>query len=235
MRMLEHSQDPEFWVDFLKKIHGFGIKTLHSSIEYDSFPLLCETLRRLKDVNINFTHVIKLAEPSFDDNAFSKDRFLYKLETYRKMLKCDSIDTVQWMWRSSLEEDQQRINDFKETQSVISEAFAQGRLISTNIMCFPYSKKFAHECVKSDISDGLVIYWNPLEQEYLDIIMHCHSVGKNVYSIRPFAGGKVKIATNELLDFTFQQKGIHATILTATKPEHINCIMNYINNYEKIL
>ncbi len=237
MRMLEHSSESHFWEGFFIRLKDNGIGIIHSSIEYESFPMLCEVLRRLKQRNITFKHVVKLAEPSFDDDGFSPERLHYKIETYKRLLGSNSIHTIQWMWRKDLDNDCRRIEEFHRNQSIFIESFAteknQDNII--NVMCFPYSTQFADTILDASVIDGLIVYCNPNEQEYNSSLEKCRILEKQVYTLRPFQTGKISKTTKELLDFSFQPSSVVATILTATKDENILSVFDYIRDYEKTI
>ena len=48
MRMLEHSDKPNFWIKFFEKLYLSGVRHLHSSYEYESFSLLSQSLKLLE-------------------------------------------------------------------------------------------------------------------------------------------------------------------------------------------
>ena len=85
MRMHETGNTPSALAKFLVAIHERGVRSLHSSFEYDSFPLLCETLKELNrnSSSCKFRHVVKLAEPTFNESGFNATRLQDRLERYR--------------------------------------------------------------------------------------------------------------------------------------------------------
>jgi aryl-alcohol dehydrogenase-like predicted oxidoreductase len=231
MRMLAHTQEPAFWVDFFRDLHQRGINTLHSSLEYDSFPLLCEVLRRLRKDGITFRHMVKLAEPSFADTDFSPNRLLAKLQAYQHLLGTDCIHHVQWMWRSDLQHETNRVVTFTQQHADIHSAFAH--LKSTGqaqqITCFPYTPGFADATLAIPSLDGLTVYWNPQEQDYLPQMQACVQHRKQVYTLRPFGAGQLHNTTSaELLDFTFHTQLVTATVFTATRPAHLDQVLAHM-------
>jgi hypothetical protein len=64
-------------------------------MKYNSFPLLCEVLRRLREDVITFHNMVKFAELSFDKLGFSEEKLSAKLRLYQQMLGTDCIDNVQ--------------------------------------------------------------------------------------------------------------------------------------------
>ena len=232
MRMLAHSQDISFWVDFLRSMHQQGIRVLHTSVEYDSFPLLCEVLRRLRKDGIAFRHMVKLAEPSFDEPDFSTDRLLTKLHVYQQLLGTECIENVQWMWRSNLKNLIRRMDRFSQALSAIDTCLLELKSAGhiNKVVCFPYTPDFANIAIRLPNLDGLAVYWNPDEQDYLSQMTAYVQNGKQVYTLRPFSAGKFKQATCEqLLDFTFDTDLVTGTILTASQTPHIKHVLTYLH------
>jgi hypothetical protein len=114
MRMAEEKGDVSYWSGLLREIYYAGVNTLHSSTEYDSFPLLQAVLQNVSraDPAVRFKHLVKLAEPHFTDAGYVSSRLFNKVEEYREKLNVNKLDAIQWMWRSNLP-DEQRIQEFK--------------------------------------------------------------------------------------------------------------------------
>ena len=223
MRMLEHSEDVLFWETFLENLHNKGITHLHSSIEYSSFSLLSEVLRRLSKKNIIFNHIVKLAEPSFHENGFFKERFLVKLDTYERLL-FGPIVSIQWMWRSELE-DKVRIKSFLEEIGKVEQIAKEYPLY-----CFPYSQAFAKEAIKINSLNGLVLYWNKKEVEYEGIIKSTYNFNMSTIVLRPFhAGNSGDVNTFQALNFCKGIDNLKYIVFTATKENHLNKAFQFFN------
>ena len=81
---------------FLDYAHQKGIKQLHVSSEYNSYPLLLKSLKR---INKKFKFIVKLAEPSDINKKFNLRSFKSKLKKYSNDLGKRNIHTLQWVDR----------------------------------------------------------------------------------------------------------------------------------------
>lgn len=214
--MLEHSNDPEFWTNFLEKLYSMGVRHIHSSNEYESFPLLTKCLQRLCEKGIIFEHIVKLAEPSFHESEFSEDRFVSKIDLYNQVLP-GQIRTIQWMWRSERSDDF-RIENFLKQKESVDIAFKK-----YNVCCFPYSTEFAEEAINLKNLNGLVIYWNKNEEDYLKSAIRACKNKKVNYILRPFGAGNTGgLASSKMLNHCKGVPCLEGIIFTATKDEHLN-------------
>lgn len=238
MRMLEKSRSISDWADFLREIHQAGIRTLHSSDEYESFPLLCEALSTLRRENpgLVFRHVVKLAEPSFDDRAFSQQRLTQKLEGYRLALGVRQLSVVQWMWRADLTNESKRQSDFHSEAAKLEAAFTEVRAqgLVDEVVCFPYTPGFALRALEFDWLDGLAVYRNPNEPEYNDALNGAAARDALAYVIRPFAGGHALSGASggacELLRFAYAPTAVKGIVVTATERAHIQSLLECIEH-----
>lgn len=233
MRLAESMQTAADVAVFLIYLHKSGINQLHVSDEYESYQLLCDSLKIVKkrrpDAHFSFT--VKLGEPHFDQYDFSKDRLIEKVQAYCSHLGTEKLTTIQWMWRHNIQNDGMRTKDFQHAYAEISAAvkILKEKKLIENFFCFPYTTDFAKEAVQKDYVDGLVVYYNPEESEYREAIHLAKSLGKPVYSIRPFAAGKLFSkgwSTEKLLKFTFSNQAIEKVIFTATKEAHLDALFN---------
>jgi hypothetical protein len=229
MRMLAHTQDLNFWLDFLRSIYHQGIRILHTSMEYNSFPLLCEVLRQLREDGITFHHMVKLAEPSFDESDFSEDRLSVKLHLYQQMLGTDCIDNVQRMWRCDLENPTRRLEKFNQVCSIIEAFFAELKTIgcANKIVCFPYTQNFADIAVTLSSLDGLAVYWNPDESRLFTT--DASLCTERQTGIHPAPLLCERITCEQRLDFTFDTHLVTATVLTASQTPHIQQVLTYLH------
>jgi hypothetical protein len=229
MRLGEEERRIEDWVAFFRDVHALGITSLHSSSEYDTFPLLCKILGKLAktDNAPKFRHVVKLAEPSFDDAGFDAARLAEKVAEYSAALGTNCVQDIQWMWRHNLSDDAERIDAFKRNLASLTDAVAglksQGRI--ERFFCFPYSPAFASEALKSGTIDGLTVYRNAQETEYDAAIDSCAELGKPVLVIRPLYAGKVleqsaKSAADHV-QYSLNLPAIEAGIISSNNLDHI--------------
>ncbi len=229
MRMGEVTRSVTEWSDFLISVHALGITKLHSSSEYESFPLLCEILQHLAQCEdpLEFTHIAKLAEPSFDDADFDAGRLEQKIDAYRKALGSECIHDVQWMWRQNLNDDAGRIEQFEQALAAIAPAIAALKSAGKigRFLCFPYSVDFAQAAIASEIIDGLAVYRNTDETEYDPLIQSCADIGKTVLVIRPLNAGKVlsneSIPAASHVQMALDMPAIEAGIISSNSLDHI--------------
>lgn len=225
MRMLDHSNNPSYWVKFFENLHEKGVRHLHSSTEYKTFPLLIESLRRLKEKkNITFNHIVKLGEPSFNEEQFSKERFESKLDFYKLMLP-GKIEIIQWMWRSE-EKDLKRIRKFVSQKKEINKVFKKYK-----VCCFPYTKQFGDLVIELSNLSGLIIYWNYMETDFLKIATKVSKKNKANIVLRPFINSKKNsLISNNALKFCEKIPNLKGIIFTATKKKHLNEALDFFFN-----
>jgi len=233
MRMKEKSFSFLDWIEYLKYISVKKIKWIHSSYEYDSFDLLCELLEKLrKDYNISFKHLVKLGEPHFNNKNFSQGRLIEKIELYRSKLKVDSLNAVQWMWRSDLNEDDKRILKFERMIPEINMSFQNLKLSGkvAKFYCFPYTLNFALKAKQSKLFDGYTVYRNYRENDYESFI---NSLPENsIIAIRPFFAGNGfgdGYDVSDMLKYNLQNKVIDKVVLTATEKQHLNSLLSFFD------
>ncbi len=240
MRMLEIERTDTEWLKFLRAAYDFGVTTLHSSNEYDSFPLLSSLLGNpaLKDNGEHFRHIVKLAEPSFGDLGFDAQRVRQKVLFYAKYLSAPIIQDIQWMWRLDLSNDQQRISDFEAVIDSIGETvlgLKRDGLIE-RFFCFPYSIDFGRAALTHEMIDGLVVYRNVQETEYDLLIQQCNRVGKKCQIIRPFNAGLALSGDgrtpSELLKFSLSLPAIESAIVSSNNLDHLKQLAAVVRERE---
>jgi aryl-alcohol dehydrogenase-like predicted oxidoreductase len=227
MRMASNVHQREHWDTLLGQAHSLGVRRLHCSDEYDSFPLLCDTLRKLRvdRPGIAFDIVAKLAEPGFGEQEFSESRFLRRLDDYRAQLQLDCIDTVQWMWRGTLDDHQNRCDAFRASAGKISDAIERAREagLLRSVYCFPYHPSFALLALDSASQDGLALYRNPEETEYDILVDQCGHAGKGVMVIRPFSAGVSlrKSGPHSLIRYSATLRQVTGIVVSCSTIEHL--------------
>jgi hypothetical protein len=229
MRMLAVDRSAAKWLDFLSEAHTLGLQSLHSSVEYDSFPLLSSLLSQGTKAEYfpKFRHIAKLAEPSFDDACFDASRLRNRVEAYLSALSTPVLHDVQWMWRQSLNTDELRVEHFERQLDLIAEA--AGRLkrdgLIERFFCFPYSVAFGRVALEHEAIDGLIVYRNVQETEYDPLIDRSYALSKPCHIIRPFNAGAA-LGTDqrehaELLAFALDKPAIESAILSSNSIEHL--------------
>jgi hypothetical protein len=234
MRMAEGSMEPADWSAFLQHAYQLGIRRLHSSHEYESFPLFCETLSLLRREApaVQFRHVVKLAAPSFEDPGFSKDLLHRLIENYRKKLAVDIVHDVQWMWRHSLSDEPRRLTLAHAAMAAIGEvsmSMTEQGLIE-RFFCFPYTKGFADLILEQKLGNGLIVYRNLAEREFDSHLDICAAQGKAGIIIRPFhAGALVEEGAMDALDLLTQaldHPAIESAILSTSSRAHLEQLID---------
>jgi len=219
MRMTEKDLGERDWATLLARAWDLGVRRLHSSREYESFEFLCAVLARLRDErpDIAFDHVVKLADPSFDDSGFDPARMRASVERYCEALGAERIATVQWMWRKDLKDEPARLAAFEQALPAIGDA---GRGLATEFACFPYTIGFAEAAIRSGVFGGLIVYYNIMEREFEAAMDEAAGSGMAVDVIRPFAGGqaggKTGLPARRLLDDVLARPAVRDAILSVS-------------------
>lgn len=222
-----------FWETFFEELYAREIQVIHSSCEYESFELLCSTLKELKrnSSSCKFRHVIKLAEPSFGENGFSASRLQDRIERYRDDLGADQIDDVQWMWRQDLHTEGKRLQDLGNSLNRISEAVAELKERGTikRFLCFPYTLEFGVCIIDNEFIDGFTVYRNRLERDYDGLLDMCHSRAKRCLAIRPFAAGDLLNTSSDIpryvLSNALDHPAVEAAIFSTSNLAHLDALM----------
>lgn len=233
MRMGEVTRSIDEWVDFLIAIHALGITKLHSSSEYETFPMLCEILHHLERVENppKFEHIVKLAEPSFDDAGFDVARLEQKVDGYCIALGVKYLADIQWMWRQNLDDDSVRLEQFYLAGPAMAAAVAALKSAGKikRFLCFPYSLGFARAAIAMEMIDGLTVYRNADETEYDALIDDCAKRAKTALVIRPLNAGKVltndKVTAAQQVYSSLAKPGIEAGIISSNNLDHIRKLL----------
>lgn len=223
MRMSEHDVGTEHWVSLFNFMYNEGISIHHVSGEYESFVLYCEVLTefRKKFPRKRIQHIVKLAEPNFQDTEFCEETFFRKINEYRTSLNCSvELFGIQWMWRNNLKDDNLRCIQFSENIDLIDDSVRKAKSLGLiqNFFVFPYTVQFANtvlrvESEKNDFFDGFIVYRNFHELEYDDILKYS---AKNHYILRPFNAGKVleNSSPKEALNFALNHANVAGSIVS---------------------
>lgn len=229
MRLHEIERDVEAWADFFLAAHTLGVDTLHSSTEYESFPLLLRVLARVADIapDARFRHLVKLGEPHFDENDFDTKRLSGRIDEYRKALNADCIADVQWMWRNGLKDDASRVAQFRAAAPAITAASATLKSVGAidRFLCFPYTAAFADAALGVEGVDGLVVYRNIEEVEYDAALDRAGALGKPCIVVRPFLGGKlVRDGASDpvtMFRFALDKPAIEAAVVSSSSLDRL--------------
>jgi hypothetical protein len=129
------------------------------------------------------------------------------------------------MWRGSINNDNKRILDFKKNYNKIQNSFkiVKKKYNIKKIYLFPYTKKFLNECINLNCFDGFVVYRNPKEKDYNEIIKK--NKKKNFLIIRPFRNSKKNIKS--LINYSINVKNIKGIIFSCSSLKQFNQILSY--------
>ncbi len=233
MRLGEITRSISDWVVFFENAYDLGVRTIHVSDEYDSWPLWLDIAAayRLAVPAKPFRYIAKLGEPHFDKPRFSASRLQAAVDAYRGALSIDCLDDVQWMWRADLKEEVQRLSHFAQDATVIEEATrslkssgAIGRLL-----CFPYTLSFADAALAQSWCDGLVVYRNAQERDYDVALDTWHAAGRMAHIIRPFMAGETlgigHASPRDQLTVSLDHPAIETAILSTARIDHLQSLL----------
>lgn len=233
MRMRERKLSAEAWADYFAYAYAAGVRRMHCSSEYDSYPLFRQSIAALaaRHPAARFEYMVKLADPSFSEADFDGGRLSERIKKYCVELGVTRIADVQWMWRGSLEDDDRRCQAFLRSLPTIQgcvDSLKERKWIG-RFLCFPYTPKFATLAAESACVDGIVIYRNPLELDYEEHVQQCDAAGKGVVVIRPFAAGRLfsdaAVTGHKLLEFATQPSAVDGVVATISSPEHLESVL----------
>jgi len=200
-----------------------GITTCHSSSEYESFPLFCSVVERLRREGIasRLQHVVKLAEPHFGEYDFDAKRLRQRVERYLSSLAVDRLDVVQWMWRGDLKREQDRLNGFIARRDSIHAAFAslreEGKVGA--VLPFPYTVSFAERILAEDAFEGMTVYLNRMELDYVPFLGR-----KGTVALRPLAAGRVLdvgYTAAAAIEWALAHPGVSTAVVSYSSSEHL--------------
>lgn len=234
MRMTNQKNNIDNWVKLFITMFENGVDTLHSSSEYESFELLCEVLNRVskKSDLIKFKHVVKLADPSFDEIYSNYDRIEARVIEYSDKLKTNQIETVQWMWRADLKNDSQRVSKFTESaedlNNKVSDLKKKG--LFKKFFCFPYTIDFGMASIEVNEIDGYTVYRNPNETEMDPLLDIAYQNNKEAYIIRPFGGGGIIKEANwnsdKLIKFATNHQSVNSIIVSISNEKQLSEVLS---------
>lgn len=171
-------------------LHDAGIDTHHSSHEYDSHQLYLDSLKAARATGRRFEHIVKLSEPSFDQNHFDGTRLTDLVDRELETLGVDSLASVQWLYRTPDAQDTEgRLAGLRRHAEEIS-AWAESQLSSgriRNLSVFPYAMVFASSAAELGISNTPATYLNLAELESTVLLGRCDGF----IALRPLSGGRL--------------------------------------------
>src|SRR5258708_15068279 len=140
-----------------------GVTTHHVSNEYPSFELYREALSTFpQSFRDKLVIIAKLSFPHFKDVDPNVSVFHQRVDQYLEWLGRDTIDVVQWLFRSEPLEDSIRIPRLSACAEDLRGCFQdliRSRKVGT-IAAFPYTSGFWRLSAKLGLVDSQVNYLN---------------------------------------------------------------------------
>lgn len=169
MRFADKNLSTQEVVNLIEAAAEIGITTHHSSSEYSSYDLYSAALRTAECKN-SIRHIVKVASPHFEDDAFNSVTLEQRVDQQLDALGIECIDVLQWLVRSKPINDTDRLQTLNRQRDEIEQAFAnlkhKGKIKS--VYSFPYSIEFARQVLQFECVDGLTAYLNLEEQDYAE-------------------------------------------------------------------
>lgn len=180
-------------VKLLRYMYESGVTTFHSSDEYPFHDYFCEQIALARQSSPSFrpAHIVKIPEPHYGVEHFSKQRFLALIDRQLGKLGADRIDVVQWQLRYRIEHEDKRQSILLHDRADIAEAMDIARRDGKvgAFMADPYTKPFAEKVLGITPVRGLVTYLNLLEVDFAPLLRGMARDRQGWIAIRPFAAG----------------------------------------------
>lgn len=233
MRLSESDRPVTAWVDFLLAAHRLGVRALHVSHEYDTWPLFCEIVAEMaaRPNAPAFRYVAKIAEPHFDSRSFEPSRLAAVIAEVRAGLGSTCLHDVQWMWRGDLQDEPARLAQFRAQSAQLEAEIAALKRDGgiERFLCFPYTTGFAAAALELPGIDGLVVYRNLAEREFDLQLGSCAASGRIAHIIRPFFGGQTLEASHPAppaqLAAALDHPAIEYAILSTSRLDHLRQLL----------
>jgi hypothetical protein len=208
---------------FLDYAYQKNIKQLHVSSEYNSYPLLLKSLKR---INKKFKFIVKLAEPSDINKKFNLKNFKNKLKKYSNDLGSKNIHTLQWVNRYKLDHSEKNLKYKEEVLNKIENTIKQYKKKKI-IKSFYF---FSYHTAKNILEihpyvDGITCYRNIYNKKY-DPFAKKYKL--KIIAMRPLGGDKKfikKINLKKLIMFNLKNKLISNVIVGANNRNQLDKIL----------
>lgn len=219
----------------LLRLHDGGIDTHHSSSEYDSYPLYLRALRELGRTGRRVRHIVKLAEPSFDDVEFDPNRLKEAIDQRLTELDTEQLSVVQWMIRTPdpthgelpLEVLHNQRVDITTTFDELKRSGKVGEFA-----VFPYTNRFACAAQHELGPTPICAYVSLFERGSLPLMR----TGQPFVALRPFAGAAPDVVSapesaqvepdrsrrfEAALRYPLLHPDVTTTVVSVNQPEHV--------------
>ena len=209
---------------FLDYAYQNNIKQLHVSSEYNSYPLLLKSLKR---INKKFKFIVKLAEPSDINKKFNLRRFKSKFKKYSNDLGKRNIHTLQWVDRYKLNHPKKYFTFKEEILNKIENTIKQYKNEKKikSFYFFPYHKT-KNLLGMHPYIDGITCYRNTKNYQY-DCFAKKYKF--KIIAMRTLVGNKKKINKinlKKLMMFNLKNKLISRVIVGANNKNQLDKILD---------
>jgi aryl-alcohol dehydrogenase-like predicted oxidoreductase len=190
-------------------------------------------------------HVVKLAEPSFDEQGFDPDRFDRRLESYRVALRTDRVEVVQWMARGTLDDADGRLDRLARDLDLIALTCTSARdsgALAT-VVGFAYDEREYETMLCAPWCDGLAMYFNAREPGPAGLIDACGRGGRGVVAIRPLAAGSivsacapetpVRSAVEAAIRFALSHSAVSTAVVSTSRADHLEALVEAAKSAER--
>lgn len=208
---------------FLDYAYQKDIKQLHVSSEYNSYPLLLKSLKR---INKKFKFIVKLAEPSDINKKFNLRSFKSKLKKYSNDLGKSNIHTLQWVDRYKLNHPEKYFTFKEEILNKIENTIKQYKKEKKikSFYFFPYHMTKDLLGMHSYIN-GITCYRN-INNFKFDLFAKKYKF--KIIALRTLGGDKKfmkKINIKKLIMFNLKNKLISKVIVGANNRNQLDKIL----------
>ena len=208
---------------FLDYAYQKNIKQLHVSSEYNSYPLLLKSLKRIKK---KFKFIVKLAEPSDINKKFNLKNFKNKLKKYSNDLGSKNIHTLQWVNRYKLDHSEKNLTYKEEVLNKIENIIKQYKKKKIIKSFYFFSYHTTKDILKiHPYVDGITCYRNINNKKY-DSFAKKYKL--KIIAMRPLGGDKKfikKINLKKLIMFNLKNKLISNVIVGANNRNQLDKIL----------
>ncbi len=232
--------------ELLLQLHDGGIDTHHSSSEYESYPLYRRALRVVGRTGRTIKHIVKLAEPSFDDVVFDADRLRSAIDQRLLELETDHLDVVQWMIRTPNPmcprgPIEVLHNQRGDIAGVFEELKRSGKVGEFAI--FPYTNRFARATQHELGPTALCTYLSLFERESSELVR----IGRPFIALRPFAGATPDVVNapesiyiepdadrryEAALRYPLLHPDVATTVVSVNRPQHVQLAIDVAQTAE---
>ncbi len=227
-----------------------GIRRFHSSSEYESFSLFCESLpKACKLANVDtdsLEHMVKIAAPHFDHSKFVPQELISKTQDYKRKLGCSKIELIQWMARYDLSNEAGRLAILKDSDKAIQETVELLKFNNdiSRFGCFPYTESFRKMATGAEWCDALIDYFNPIEHQASQIIDNLRT-NQSMIAIRPLFPLIKKLEEpnnseyamwnyDNLIRYALAKPSVESLVISMSSQKHLDELITSIQSVDRV-